>query len=320
MRKEIKNSCVLVAGGAGFIGSHLIDRLLDDGANKVVIIDNLYIGKEANIRDAVSRGAVFYKEDASDIECLRRIITENSVDIVFDLITKPLILSFIDPREAFMVNPRICGNFLELQRQKLFETLVHFSSSEVYGTAVYEPMDENHPYNPTTTYAGGKAAADIMLRTYVSMFDLDAFIVRPFNNYGPRQNYELPYCAVIPLTIKRILDGIAPELQGDGKQSRDFIYVLDTVDAVLRLYPLMAPGQEINISATSNIEIGELIQKICDEMGYAGEIKKAPRRGSDVDCHLATNRNLLNLIEFSPRGIDEGLQETIAWFEKEFKK
>lgn len=316
MRASIEGSNILVTGGAGFIGSHLVDRLIDAGAKQVVAMDNMFLGKEDNLGNAIARGGVLYKEDAENIESLSRIIAEHNIDIVFNLATKALKYSFINPCDAFETNVVVIGNLLELQRAGAFETLCHFSSSEVYGTAVYEPMDERHPYNPTTTYAGGKAAADIMLRTYVNMFDLDAFIVRPFNNYGPRQNAEPPMAAIIPLTAKRILDGIAPEIHGTGKQSRDFIYVLDTVNAVIDLYGKISKGQEVNISANGNIAMEDVIGKISSYLNYKGEIVRKPRRGADVDCHNATNALVRSMIDFSPRAFDEGLAETLDWYKE----
>lgn len=316
MRKAIKGSNILLVGGAGFIGSHLCDQVIAQGAAKVIVMDNMFLGKEENLAQAIAQGAVLYKEDAENYIRLEEIIEDNKIDIVFNLATKALNYSFIDPRDAFCTNTEVIGNLLQLQRRGKYETLCHFSSSEVYGSAVYEPMDEKHPYNPTTTYAGGKAAADIMLRTFVNMFDLDAFIVRPFNNYGPRQNAEPPLAGIIPLTAKRICNGIAPEIHGSGEQSRDFIYVLDTVDAVLKLYDKVERGQEVNISAQGSISMNEVITKVAALMGYSGEIVRKPRRGADVDCHNATNALVKSMIDFNTRSFDEGLEETIAWYKE----
>lgn len=316
MRKSVVGSSILVTGGAGFIGSHLVDGLLDAGAREVVVIDNMFLGKEENLTDAIARGAVLYKEDAEDREVLARIIEDHTIDIVFNLATKALNYSFIDPCDAFETNVVVIGNLLELQRSGAYSTLCHYSSSEVYGTAVYEPMDEKHPYNPTTTYAGGKAAADIMLRTYVNMFDADAFIIRPFNNYGPRQNSEPPMAGIIPLTAKRILEGSAPEIHGTGEQSRDFIYVGDTVDATLKLYPLVKAGQEVNVSANGNISMKGVIGKIAAYLGYEGEIVHKTRRGADVDCHNATNALVKSMIDFKTRPFDEGLATTLDWYKE----
>jgi len=316
LRKSISGSRILVTGGAGFIGSHLVDALLVAGADEVVIIDNMFLGKRSNLRSAMSKGAVLYEQDAEDLDALSAIVENHKIDTVFNLATKALIYSFIDPLDAYMTNVIVMGNLLELQRKGAFSTLCHFSSSEVYGTAFYEPMDEQHPYNATTTYAGGKAAADIMLKTWVNMFSLDAFIVRPFNNYGPRQNWEPPLAGVIPLTVSRIIKGDAPQIHGNGSQSRDFIYVKDTVDATIQLFDVMVPGQEVNVSAEGMIAIGDLIAKIAESLGYTGEILRRERRVADVDCHNATNELCKSLIDLSIRSIDEGLEETIGWYQR----
>ena len=314
MRAGLSQSNILVVGGAGFIGSHLADRLLASGVQSLVIIDNLFLGKRENIVSACNAGAIFYEDDAEDIAVLESIIEEYSIDVVFNLATKALNYSFVDPCDAFETNVTVIGNLLELQRIGRFETLCHFSSSEVYGTALYEPMDEQHPYNPTTTYAGGKAAADIMLRTYVNMFDVDAFIVRPFNNYGPRQNHMPPYAAVIPLTISKIKQGLPPEIHGTGKQRRDFIYVDDTVDATLKVFPLIDRGKEVNISAESTTSMEDTIYAICALTGYSGEILRKPARRADVECHNATSALLKSLIPFKPTSFKEGLKRTVEWY------
>jgi UDP-glucose 4-epimerase len=194
------------------------------------------------------------------------------------------------------------------------------STSEVYGTAVYEPMDEDHPRNPTTTYAAGKAAADLALESYVRMFGLDAFIVRPFNNYGPRQNYRGMLAGVIPITAWRILSGGIPEIHGDGKQSRDFIYVHDTVDAVVKLYPVLPSGESVNISTDNQLTIAELIKRVADDLGYTGTINRKPARQADVLCHNASNEKVRSLIDYSLTSFDEGLGQTLAYYKQQISK
>ena len=279
-RIEIKGSVVLVTGGAGFIGSHLVDRLLVEKAKKVIVVDNMFLGSEFNLKNAINNGVVLYKDDIEIASSLDYIFERHDIDIVFNCATKALNYSFVNPQNAFNTNVNGVLNILEHQRKGHFKTLVHFSTSEVYGTAEYEPMDESHPIKPTTTYAAGKAAADIAINSWVNMFDLDAFIVRPFNNYGPRQNHKGYMAGIIPITAFRILNNINPEIHGTGLQSRDFIYVLDTVDAIIKLYPLMERSDSINISTDGQVSMKEVVHKIVDAMGYQGEISQKEARGS----------------------------------------
>jgi UDP-glucose 4-epimerase len=319
-RHTIKDQGILVTGGAGFIGSHLVDRLLMEGAREVVIIDNLFTGSEDNLSAALATGqAILYRDDAEFSASLDYIFEKHSIDVVFNCATKALNYSFINPANAFSTNVTVALNLLEIQRRGGFKTLCHFSTSEVYGSAVYEPMDEAHPKNPTTTYAAGKAAADYAVESYVKMFDLDAFIVRPFNNYGPRQNYKGILAGIIPITAWRILNNIAPELHGDGLQSRDFIYVHDTVDAVIKLYDKMPSGDSINISTDNQIAVAELLPRICQDMGYTGEIIKKPGRKSDVLCHIASNVKIRTLIDYSLTPFEQGLRDTLAWYRANIK-
>jgi UDP-glucose 4-epimerase len=314
-RPALSGQNILVTGGAGFIGSHLVDRLLAEGAREVVVIDNLFVGSEDNLSDALATGrAVFYRDDAEFISSLDYIFARHSIQTVFNCATKALNYSFLNPANAFSTNVTVVLNLLELQRRGAFRTLCHFSTSEVYGSAVYEPMDEAHPKNPTTTYAAGKAAADLAVESYVRMFDLDGFIVRPFNNYGPRQNHKGFLAGVIPITVCRILNGDAPELHGDGTQSRDFIYVLDTVDAVIKLHKVMQPGDSVNISTDNQLSIKELLETICQEMGYEGKITQKPARKSDVLCHNASNKKIQSLIDYSLTPFSIGLRETLTWY------
>lgn len=319
-RPKLSSSVVLVTGGAGFIGSHLVDRLLADGASKVIIVDSMFLGSEENISSAVEEGAILYKEDVECYHSLEYIFEEHDVDIVFNCATKALNYSFVNPSNAFVTNVNGVINLLELQRKKKFKTLCHFSTSEVYGSAVYEPMDEAHPKNPTTTYAAGKAAADLAVESYVNMFGLDAFIVRPFNNYGPRQNYKGMLAGVIPITAWRIQNGLSPELHGAGEQSRDFIYVEDTVDAVVKLFNVVSPGDSVNISTDNCCTIKDLLQKIISYYGYEGNLVRKEARDADVLSHNASNDKVKSLISYNLTPFDEGLALTLDWYRSKFKR
>jgi UDP-glucose 4-epimerase len=321
LRAPLSGQTILVTGGAGFIGSHLVDRLLREGAREVVVIDNLFTGDEDNLASAVKTGrTIIYRDDAELSTSLDYIFTKHQIDLVFNCATKALNYSFLNPANAFSTNVNVVLNLLELQRKGLFKTLCHFSTSEVYGSAVYEPMDELHPKNPTTTYAAGKAAADHAVESYVLMFDLDAYIIRPFNNYGPRQNFKGYLAGIIPITAWRILNEISPELHGEGLQSRDFIYVLDTVDAVIKLHYAMPRGESVNISTDNNISIRDLLQQICTVMNYQGEILKKPERKSDVLCHNASNNKIRKMINYSLTPFNQGLTETLAWYQKKITR
>ncbi len=303
-----------MTGGAGFIGSHLVDRLILEGARELVVVDNLFLGSLDNIAAARAKGAVLYREDVEFPSSLEYIFERHDIDVVFNCATKALNYSFMNPSNAFATNVTGVLNLLELQRKGLFSTLCHFSTSEVYGTAVYEPMDEAHPIHPTTTYAAGKAAADLAVESYVRMFGLDAFIVRPFNNYGPRQNDSGPLAGVIPITARRIMEGGEPEIHGDGLQSRDFIHVHDTVDAVMQCYDALPAGESVNISAENCITIGQLVEQVAQLMGYTGPIVRKEGRGSDVACHNATSARLKELVGFTPMSFDKGLAATLEWY------
>ena len=315
LRPRLLGQGVLVTGGAGFIGSHLVDRLLAEGAREVVVIDNLFLGDEANLEAALASGRChFYRDDAEIASSLDYILSRHSVATVFNCATKALNYSFLNPANAFATNVDVVLNLLEAQRHGVFKTLCHFSTSEVYGTAVYEPMDEKHPRMPTTTYAAGKAAADLAVESYVRMFDLDAYVVRPFNNYGPRQNCRGELAAIIPITAARILSGGKPEIHGTGKQSRDFIHVSDTVDAVVKLHAVMAPGDNINISTDNTCSMGDVISRICAHYGYRGETLRKEARKADVQCHIASNAKIRSLIEYRLTPFDQGLGDTLDWY------
>jgi UDP-glucose 4-epimerase len=317
----ISKSTILVVGGAGFIGSHLADKLIEDGANRIIILDNLFIGNKSNLDNSLKGGAIFHVDDAENHEALQYIMDTYNVDIVFNFATKPLNYSFINPSNAFLTNVLVLKNLLELQRREAFQTLCHCSSSEVYGSAIYEPMDEEHSLLPTTTYAGGKAAADLLLQTYVNMFGLDAFIVRPFNNYGPRQNFRGPLAGIIPVTIRRVIEGMPPEIHGSGKQTRDFIYVQDTVNLICEVFSKISSGGCVNITTDQPLSIGKVVRVISRVMNYKGEIAMKPNRKADVAEHRGSTERLSSLIgNYKKMDFENGIEATIDWVRQQMKR
>jgi len=321
MNRILRDSIILVTGGAGFIGSNLVERLIEEGAREVVIIDNLFCGRDDNIPPStIKENIFFYKDDAEIISSLEYIFDKHKIDIVVNCATKALNYSFVNPSNSFNVNTNIAVNLLELLRKDKYKTLCHFSTSEVYGSAVYEPMDELHPRNPMTLYAAGKAAADIAVETYVRMFNVDAFIFRPFNNYGPKQNYQGFLAGVIPITAHRIFKDQKPVVHGDGKQSRDFIFVEDTIDALIKIFPVIKAGEAVNVSTDNQIAIIDVIKKVCELMEYKGEIDFLPERPADVQCHNADNKKIKSLIEYKLTTFEDGMTKTIDWYKKEFSR
>jgi UDP-glucose 4-epimerase len=316
----VRDRNVLVTGGAGFIGSHLVDRLLAEGA-RVVVVDNFFLGKRENLEDAVAGGGpltVLY-EDAADAVAMREILERHAIQDVFDLATKALEYSFVNPRGAFQVNTDIVLTLAELLRKGHYERLIHTSSSEAFGTARTRPMAEDHPREPTTTYAAGKAAADLALMSYVRGYDLDVRIVRPFNNYGPRQNWGA-YSGVIPKTIDRLHRGLPPVLHGDGSQGRDFVYVEDVAEGLVRVAVCdAARGLDLNIASGVETPIAELLETLTRVWGWEGELEREPRRTADVDHHIGDASRLAEVLGWRPATtLEEGLSRTVEWYRRRF--
>jgi UDP-glucose 4-epimerase len=316
----MKNKRVLITGGAGFIGSHLVDQLAcqKEKPEAIVVVDNFFLGRMSNLSVALAESPEIlrvYREDASDFSAMSSIFERESIDVVFDLAVKPLPYSFINPEGACNTSVRIASLMAEFQRKGAFKTLIHFSSSEAYGNAKYVPMDEGHPLEPTTPYSAGKAAADLLLLSYYKTFGLDLSILRPFNNYGPRQNCTV-YAAVIPTTIRRILDGKEPYITGDGSQTRDLLYVSDTADAAIKTYYSTATrGKIINVASGKPKSISEIIHQIADLMNYKGSIVYEKSRPADIMTHCGSIDLARQLIDFKPTvNFEEGLAKTVDWF------
>lgn len=309
---------VLVTGGAGFIGSHLVDQLLARGAPHVAVVDNLFLGREANLEDALRHhpGRVnVYREDAGDPGAMAAIVERERPYVIFNLATKALLYSFFNPSGACRTNLDVALTLCELLRAGAYGKLIHVSSSEVYGTAQTVPMGEGHPLLAETTYAAGKAAADLAVASYVRMFDVDAVTLRPFNNYGPRQNAG-SFAAVIPATVARVRAGQSPIIEGDGQQTRDFIHVADTVDALLRLAAADVPrGSVLNVASGHETPIGDIVTTVARLAGWTGEIERHPARVADVRRHCADVRaaeSIIGTIARTP--LQEGLSTTVAWY------
>lgn len=308
---------VLVTGGAGFIGSHLCDRIALENPAELVVIDNLFLGKESNIEKAraACRKFVFYKESVADPVKLREILKNHQPDVIFNLSVIPLPKSLELPGWSADENWKMTLNLCECWREGIFETLVHFSSSEVYGTALVVPMTEGHPLMPHTPYAASKAATDHLVYSYMTTFNLDAVVLRPFNNYGPRQN-KGGYAGLIPIVIDRVLQNEMIEISGDGMQTRDFIFVEDTADATVRAYEnRKAHGKTFNLSSGMETSVNTIVSQILKITNSKVPVRHVEMRPGDISRHCGDATLARETLGFAPQcNLDFGLNRTVEWY------
>lgn len=307
-----------MTGGAGFVGSHLVDRLINEKPANIVIVDNFFLGKQRNLQHAKDNFPIkVYNQNASDYDAMKEIIQNESIDVVFNLAVIPLLSSHVNPVDDWNVNVNIVLVLCELIRKNKISTLIHFSSSEAYGSAKKIVMDESHPLHPTTPYAASKAAADLLVLSYCETFGIDASIVRPFNNYGPRQN-EGSYAGVVPITIKRIMGGMPPIIYGDGEQTRDYLYVTDTADAAIDIYNYKNTRSKIiNIATGQEITIKKIITTIAEIMEFDEPIIYEKTRLADVRRHRGDISLAEKLIGFKTKvSFEEGIRQTVKWYKE----
>ncbi|MEO6059923.1 MAG: NAD-dependent epimerase/dehydratase family protein, partial [Candidatus Limnocylindria bacterium] len=243
------------------------------------------------------------------------IIAAEKIDVVFNLAIVPLPASLVNPRWTVDQNIALTTVPCELQRQGYFETLVHFSSSEAYGSATYVPMDESHPSMPSTPYAASKVAGDYIVLSYRETYGVDATIVRPFNNFGPRQNAGA-YAGIIPIVVGRALSSEPIVIYGDGEQTRDFVFVRDTADAAVRIYEEPTTrGRVINVASGHETSINVLVRELLDALDCDVPVVHEAARPGDVRRHCGAIELARELIGFAPRtDLREGLAETVAWY------
>lgn len=310
---------ILVTGGAGFIGSHLVDQILQDSqVKRVRVLDNLVNGSRDNL-PALERDPrlVLLRADVLDPGAVDEAMAET--DIVFNLAALGVRHSLHSPLENHRVNAEGTLNVLMAAQRRGVERFVHVSSSEVFGTAQQAPIDEFHPTWPETVYGGSKLAGEAYARAFFRTSGLPVVVARPFNTYGTRSHFEGDCGEVIPRTVVRVLCGLPPVIFGDGEQTRDFLHVSDTARGLLEIASCEAAvGRTVNIGYGEETTINALCSFVAEAAGrpdLASDHLEA--RPGDVRRLWVDNTLVRELIGFQPRvDLADGLAELVAEFQR----
>src|SRR5436305_1576165 len=308
---------VLVTGGAGFISSNFIHHLLAKTPYDVVSLDALtYAGNIENLTGVMSHERLsFVHGDIRDGDLVRDVVAE--VDVIVNAAAESHVEKSIAEGAREFVTTNVEGTqiLLDAVRAAPVERFILISSSEVYGTAERAPMDEEHPLNPRSPYAATKAGADRLAYSYWTTYDLPITIVRPFNNYGPRQHPE----KVVPRFITQALADEPLTIHGDGHASRDWLYVGDDAEAIVAV--IEAPiekiaGEVFNVATGVDISVADIAAMVLDVLAKPQSlVRHVPERLGQVDRHIGSTEKARELLGWEARtGFEEGLQRTIAWY------
>jgi NAD dependent epimerase/dehydratase len=307
---------VLVTGAGGFIGSHLVEALVSRGYQTVCFVHynsrNDWGNLESLPREVLDQLEVI----TGDIRDPFRIgKAAKGCQVIYHLASLIAIpYSYTAPYDYAQTNVVGTLNVLEAALANRVEKMVHTSTSEVYGTAQYVPMDEKHPLQGQSPYSASKIGADMAAESYYRSYGLPVAIIRPFNTYGPRQSAR----AIIPTIVTQVLKN-GPVKLGNLHPSRDLNYVSDTVDAFIKVAERPeSVGEVINIGSGKEISIGDLARQVFSVMAYAGgilsdDVRKRPEKG-EVERLMCDNRKARRLLRWEPQvPLEEGLRKTIDW-------
>jgi UDP-glucose 4-epimerase len=308
---------VLVTGGAGFIGSHLTKKLVKEGHN-VTILDDFSNGDLRNVWSLLTEKKIkMIRGDILDLRLIEDIT--HDIDIVYHLAAQIHIdKSILEPKRTFDVNAIGTLNILEVAMKRNFERVIYASTSEVYGTAQTEKMNEDHPLNPQSPYAASKLAADRLCHAYAETYGMSVSVIRNFNTYGPFQKHT-GYGAVIPIFIRRVLNNKPPIIYGDGNQTRDFMYIEDAVNAYMLVTKKNPKEIVLNFGSGKDIKISDLARLIIKECGKEGELQPVQMEGRAGEvrklcCDITRSKNALG---FTPHyDINSGIKAFVEWFKK----
>jgi dTDP-glucose 4,6-dehydratase len=308
---------VLVTGGAGFISSNFIRHLLANTPYDVISLDALtYAGNVENLADVMSHERLsFVHGDIRHADLVADVVTE--CDVIVNAAAESHVEKSIEEGASEFVTTNVEGTqiLLDAIRRSPVERFILISSSEVYGTAEAAPMDEEHPLNPRSPYAATKAGADRLAYSYWTTYELPIVIVRPFNNYGPRQHPE----KVIPRFITQALLDEPLTIHGDGHASRDWLYVDDDAEAIEAIIetPIdRIAGEVLNVATGIDISVSDIADRVLDALGKPRDLQThVPERLGQVDRHIGSTEKTARLTGWTARtSFDEGLERTIRWY------
>ncbi len=302
----------LVTGGAGFIGSHIVDALCARG-DDVRVLDDL----SAGTRDNLDPRADLVVGDVADEAAVARAMA--GVDVVYHLgAHRAVPRSVAHPLETDLANTHGTLTILSEAARSGARRVVYASSSSVYGGAAALPTPESAPLVPRSPYAVSKLAGEQYCRVFAELYGLETVALRYFNVFGPRQRPDSAYAAVIPLFLDALENAVAPAVDGDGSQSRDFTYVSDVADATLLAGEAPASscsGMAFNVACGTSHSLIELLDQLCAILGTSQAPVHGPVRAGDVRHTRADVRAARRALGFQAKvSFEEGLRRTVAWF------
>jgi UDP-glucose 4-epimerase len=302
---------VLVSGGAGFIGSHLVQRLLGDG-HEVRVFDNLSTGRRSNL--ARLEGVELVEADLRAVDAVRAAV--RGVEAVFHVAALPSVArSWQDPLTSLAVNAQGTANLVEAAAAAGVHALIYSSSSSVYGDQPAERKSEELEPRPISPYGFAKLLGEKIALAHARDDGLRVVALRYFNVFGPRQDPDSPYSALIPLFIKHALAGSTATIYGDGHQSRDFTYVANVVDANLLALHSTATGIAVNVACGESRSVLDLVGALAGLNGHALRLVHAPPREGDIRKSLADLMRARTVLGYRPRvTFEEGLRLTYDAF------
>jgi UDP-glucose 4-epimerase len=305
--------CFVVTGGAGFIGSHIAERLLRDG-QRVRIVDNFETGKRENL-DALHGDLEVYEVSITDQAALAPIFA--GVDTVFHQAALPSVLRSIhDPLTTHAYNATGTLNVLLAARDAGVRRVVYAASSSAYGEIAGEFKVESMSPQPLSPYGVAKLTGELYCQSFARVYGLETVCLRYFNVFGPRQDPLSQYAAVIPLFITAMLKGDAPTIHGDGLQSRDFTYIDNVVHGnLLAARSADANGQVMNLATGARITLLDLVHKINALLGTSIQPRHDPAREGDIRHSRADINKARDLLDYTPVvDFDTGLRRTFDWY------